>query len=110
MKSNNFNEIVIGKPHLMVLRAMADTDWEVSTQSDTLRCNVGFATSSSQFGTWKDWSFLVRVDSARYGPRVVTLSDGLSIKRNSAVHICLKSGTDTLLRERIELNKNLTQT
>ena len=104
MKSNNFNEIVIGKPQLMVLRAMVGAGWEVPMGTHILRCTVDFNQSTNQLLTWKDWEFIVRLDSNVFGPRVVTLYDGVKIGRGSDVHICLKSGTDKLLRERQEFD------
>jgi hypothetical protein len=105
MKSNaNYTEIVIGKPQLMVLRAMVGDAWEVPIGTHILRCAVDFKQSTNQLLTWKDWEFNVRLDSNVFGPRVVTLYDGLKIVRGSDVHICLKSGTDKLLREREEFD------
>lgn len=113
MKSNYFTEIVVGKPHLMVLRAMVGVDsWVVNTHMDTLRCNVKFLSTDASIGTWKDWVFWIKIDSKRYGPKVFTVTEGTKIRRDIWLHKCLKAGTDILLKEKKEFdiqNEKLTQ-
>lgn len=113
MNPNYFTEIVVGKPHLMVLRAMVGMDsWVVNTPMDTLRCKVKFSSTIDSFGTWKDWVFWIHINSRRYGPKVFTVTDGTKIRRGNWLHKCLEAGTDILLKEKKQFdidNEKLTQ-